>query len=159
MSSTIDGRLLRDALGQFPTGVTIVTALDAQNNPIGMTVSSFNSVSLDPALVLWSVSRDANGFEAFNQAEHTVIHVLNAHQKDLCLTFATPGADKFAAAHTELNQHGIPMLTDYVARFQCRSYNRYDGGDHVILVSQIEQVEVQQGPTLAFHRGAFGELN
>ena len=158
MSSTIDSKLLRQALGQVPTGVTIVTTLDADQQPIGMTVSSFNSVSLDPALVLWSVGREAHAFDAFNAATHTVIHVLNAEQKELCLTFATPGADKFSATDTELNQHGIPMLKDFVARFQCKAYNHYDGGDHVILVSEIEEVEINPSATLTFHRGEFSHL-
>lgn len=153
MSSKIDQRAFRDALGQFATGVTIVTTLDASGEAVGMTVSSFNSVSLNPPLVLWSIDRSSHSFETFMHADRYVVHVLNQAQKELCMTFATPGADKFSAAEFELSAHNIPMLTSYLARFECKTAHQYDGGDHVILVGEVELFDVQGGDPLIFHRG------
>jgi flavin reductase (DIM6/NTAB) family NADH-FMN oxidoreductase RutF len=153
MSSKIDQRAFRDALGQFATGVTIVTTLDASGEAVGMTVSSFNSVSLNPPLVLWSIDRSSHSFDTFMQADRYVVHVLNQTQKELCMTFATPGADKFSAAEFERSAHNIPMLTSYLARFECKTAHQYDGGDHVILVGEAELFDVQGGDPLIFHRG------
>ena len=86
-------------------------------------------------------------------ADRYVVHVLNQAQKELCMTFATPGADKFSAAEFELSAHNIPMLTSYLARFECKTAHQYDGGDHVILVGEVELFDVQGGDPLIFHRG------
>lgn len=130
-------RELRNALGQFATGVTVVTAVDAQGRPLGMTVSSFNAVSLSPALVLWSLGHNAGNYPAFAQAKHYAIHVLASTQKALALQFSQRGTDRFAGVAWQANAQGVPVLQDSLATFECRARSQYPEGDHLILVGEV----------------------
>ena len=154
----IDPRQLRDALGQFPTGVTIVTARNAEGQPVGMTASSFNTVSLDPPLVLWSIGKDAICYQAFTEAEHFAIHVLAAGQSELSNTFAQKGKDKFAGIDCQSGLHDLPILPEFAACFQCRIEHRYAGGDHTILVGRVLDFESHDRGPLLFHRGRYAEI-
>ncbi|MEG2278540.1 MAG: flavin reductase family protein [Comamonas sp.] len=138
LSPTFTERDFRNALGQFTTGVTVVTTVDAQGHPVGMTVSSFNSVSLDPALVLWSVARSAGSYPAFAQCSHYAIHVLASHHKDLALQFAQRGIDRFAGVAWQPNAHGVPLLEEALATFECRARSQYPEGDHLIMVGEVQ---------------------
>ncbi|MBQ0131494.1 MAG: flavin reductase family protein [Comamonas sp.] len=147
-------RQFRDALGQFATGVTVVTARDAQGQPLGMTVSSFNSVSLTPPLVLWSLARSAGNFAAMAQCSHYAIHVLAADQMDLAMQFAHRGVDRFAGVAWTPNVHGVPLLPGALATFECQSRSRYEEGDHVIMVGQVLACSHSaQAAPLLYHRG------
>lgn len=130
-------REFRNALGQFATGVTVITAVDTHGRPAGMTVSSFNAVSLDPALVLWSLGHSAGTCATFANARHYAIHVLASHQKDLALQFAKRGIDRFAGIAWQPNAHGVPVLQDSMATFECRARSQYPEGDHLIMVGQV----------------------
>lgn len=130
-------RDFRSALGQFATGVAVVTTADAQGAPVGMTISSFNSVSLHPALVLWSLACHAGCYPAFVQSSHYVIHVLGHHHKDLAMQFSKRGIDRFAGVAWSMNAHGVPVLDDALATFECRSRSQYLEGDHLILVGEV----------------------
>lgn len=147
-------REFRDALGQFATGVTVVTARDAQGQPQGMTVSSFNSVSLNPPLVLWSLARSAGNFAVLAQCSHYAIHVLAADQMELAMQFAQRGVDRFAGVAWTPNVHGVPLLQGALATFECQSRSHYDEGDHVIMVGQVLACRhIAQGAPLLYHRG------
>ncbi|MDG2502799.1 MAG: flavin reductase family protein [Porticoccaceae bacterium] len=148
----------RNALGSFTTGVTIVTALGKKGQKIGMTANSFNSVSLDPALVLWSIGRDANCFEDFIAAQAFAIHILAEDQQDLSNLFAKTGSDRFAALETTEGLSGVPLLPSYSTCFQCRIENQYEGGDHVILVGKVLEFTDNGSRPLVFHRGDYGAL-
>jgi len=124
-------------MGKFATGVTVVTTVDAQGLPVGMTVSSFNSVSLHPALVLWSLGCSTGSFPAFAQASHYAIHVLASHHKDLALQFAQRGVDRFAGVAWQPNAQGVPLLDDALATFECRARSQYPEGDHLIMVGEV----------------------
>ncbi|GMG86478.1 flavin reductase family protein [Biformimicrobium ophioploci] len=154
----IDPRALRSALGQFPTGVTVVTALDPQGQPVGMTASSFNAVSLDPALVLWSISHDALSYPVFSRCEHFAIHVLKREQQHLSDLFASRGADKFGQCDWRPGLAGLPLLDDSAALFQCRAEHRYPGGDHTILVGRVLALSNSGGEPLVFHGGNYGAV-
>lgn len=130
-------RDFRNALGQFATGVTVVTTVDAQGAPVGMTVSSFNSVSLTPALVLWSLGRHAGCYAAFAQSSHYAIHVLGSHHKDLALQFSQRGIERFAGVDWQPNAYGVPLLADALATFECRARSQYPEGDHLIMVGEV----------------------
>lgn len=156
MTSALD---FRSTLGQFPTGVTIVTALNRQGQPMGMTVSSFNSVSLDPKLVLWSIDKSALSFDDFLAAKHYSIHVLKEEQQTLCLQFATRDIDKFANVEIGVNDQNIPVIPDVLARFDCEIEHQYDGGDHIILVGKVLNHFSSEGTPLVFHAGQFKTLN
>lgn len=136
-STALDPKALRHALGMFGTGVTIVTACDADGTQVGVTANSFNSVSLDPPLVLWSVARSARSCTAFTQARHWNVHVLSAAQQALSNRFARQGEDKFAGVELDAGMTEAPLLRGCSARFQCRLRFTYDGGDHLILVGEV----------------------
>jgi flavin reductase (DIM6/NTAB) family NADH-FMN oxidoreductase RutF len=150
----IDRRDFRRALGQFATGVTVVTAMTKDGRPVGMTVNSFASVSLDPPLVLWSLSRQASSFADFLDASHLAINVLAANQHHLSRHFSTSVADKFASVEYTQSAGG-PLLKGAIAHFICRTFRQYEGGDHVILVGEVEEYQWHQGKPLVFHSGRY----
>ena len=146
----------RDALGMFATGVTIVTARDAQGSFIGLTANSFNSVSLTPPLVLWSLARSAGSMAAFSTGSHYAINILSADQQDLAKQFAGKGLDRFAGVSYTAGSGGAPLLDGAVARFECFNRSRYEEGDHVIFVGEVERCTYTQGASpLLFHGGKF----
>jgi 3-hydroxy-9,10-secoandrosta-1,3,5(10)-triene-9,17-dione monooxygenase reductase component len=148
-------RQFRDALGAFATGVTIVTTRGAAGEDIGLTANSFNSVSLDPPMVLWSLSRKSKSLAAFLDNPHFAIHVLAADQDALSHLFATQGAAKFAGLELERGHGGVPLLGDCSARFQCKTAFRHDGGDHVIFVGEVLAFDAFDRPPLLFHGGRY----
>lgn len=158
MPSAFDARRYRRALGAFTTGVTIVTTRAADGTAVGLTANSFNSLSLDPPMVLWALDRRSLSLAAFEAAEHFAVHVLAADQQALSDLFATRGADKFGALECETGLGAVPLLRDCSARFQCRTAFRYDGGDHVIFVGQVLAFDETELPPLAFHRGTYGTV-
>ena len=130
MATTADPIAFRGALGSFATGVTIVTTRDAAGLDCGLTANSFNSVSLDPPMVLWSLARSSLSMDAFRNAEYFAVHILAADQETLSNGFARRGADKFAGLETERGAGDVPLLKGCAARFQCRTAYQYEGGDH-----------------------------
>jgi len=148
-------RQFRTALGAFTTGVTIVTTLDSSQRDIGLTANSFSSVSLDPPMVLWSLSRQSFSLPAFMAAEHFAVHVLAAAQDTLSDRFARSGIDKFAGLQLERGRGGIPLFADCAARFQCRTAYRYEGGDHVIFVGEVVAFDQSDLVPLVFHGGQY----
>lgn len=151
----LDPRQFRAALGAFPTGVTIVTTRAAQGRDVGLTVNSFNSVSLDPPLVLWSLSRHAASMPVFEAAEHFAVHILSAQQEALAGRFAQRGADKFVGLPLRRGLGDAPLLDGCAARFECKRAHLYHGGDHVIVVGEVLKFELFDRPALAFHGGKY----
>lgn len=154
---SIDSREFRNALGSFATGVTVVTCKDADGNPVGATASSFNSVSIDPPLVLWSVTKSILSADAFINAEEFVINVLSADQVDTSNGFARSGEDKFAGVDTEEGIGDVPMLKNCVTRFQCKTWATYDGGDHEIIVGEVKEMDTCDKDGLVFYRGGYAK--
>jgi flavin reductase (DIM6/NTAB) family NADH-FMN oxidoreductase RutF len=150
-----DDRDFRNALGRFATGVTIVTTSTADGAPLGLTVSSFNAVSLQPPLVLWSLDRSSTTLAAFDEATHFAVNVLGADQVELSNRFAGRSEDKFADLACTVGAGGAPLLPDCVAYFECRTVHRYDGGDHVIFVGEVEAYRHGPGAALLFHDGRY----
>jgi len=151
--ATLDPRALRSALGSFATGVTVMTTLRPDGTPVGLTVNSFASVSLDPPLVLWSLAAHSPSLGVFRAAAHFCVNVLAADQEALCRRFATPEPDKFAGVDWSVGDCGVPVLQGCVATFECRSAFNNWGGDHVIFVGHVERFETRDTPALLFHRG------
>jgi flavin reductase (DIM6/NTAB) family NADH-FMN oxidoreductase RutF len=158
LDSPLDRRAFRNALGHYATGVAIVTARDAAGQPVGMTINSFASVSLEPPLVLWSVQLDASGAETYRAAPHFAIHVLAADQEALARTFADTKADRFADRPFEDGIGGVPLLPGSVTRFECRLWAVHPGGDHDIIVGEVLRMQSHPAATLGFHRGQFVTL-
>jgi flavin reductase (DIM6/NTAB) family NADH-FMN oxidoreductase RutF len=146
----------RTALGLFATGVTIVTARAPDGQLVGLTANSFNSVSLKPPLVLWSLSQAASTLAAFQTGSHYAIHVLAADQQSLAQRFATPGADRFADLALTQGCSGAPLIDGCVATFECFNRSRYVEGDHVIFVGEVEHCTHRAGASpLLYHGGKF----
>ncbi|MEH6548858.1 MAG: flavin reductase [Pseudomonadales bacterium] len=152
---TFDAISFRDALGQFATGVTIITAVDADGTPVGVTANSFNSASLDPPLVLWSLGRRSGTLSAFTQAEYFAVHILSADQIELSNRFAAPRSDKFEGIETTEGLGGVPLLDGCAARFECKTAYQYEGGDHIIFVGEVQRFEKADTPTLLYHQGKY----
>lgn len=150
----IDAKSLRNALGNFATGVTIVTTCHEGRN-VGLTANSFNSVSLDPPLVLWSLAKKSSNIEAFTNVDAFAVHILGADQEALSNQFATPGIDKFDGVEFKTGNADVPLLLHCAARFECRTAYRYDGGDHVIFVGEVLDLEQSEKEPLLFHRGKY----
>lgn len=156
--SSLDARAFRNALGQFATGVTIVTACGQAGERVGVTVSSFNSVSLDPPMVLWSLDKAAQSRAAFESSTHFAVHVLTLAQAELAQRFAQRGTDKFAGVECSAGLGGVPIVGECAACFECETRHRYDGGDHVIFVGEVKRFAHVSGKPLLFHGGAFAEV-
>lgn len=155
-SREFDSAQFRQALSQFATGVTVITTRLADGTFRGLTASSFNSVSLDPPLVLWSLAEGANSLPVFSGNSHYVINVLAAGQEALAEGFARRGADPFATAEYELSRTGQPILKGVAAWFECHNRSRYPEGDHVIFVGEVENCAASPQPALIFHGGRYG---
>lgn len=148
-------RRFRDALSQFATGVTIITTRLKDGSFLGLTASSFNSVSLDPPLVLWSLSQAANSLPIFTGNSHYVINVLSIEQAALAEKFTRPSKARFKGVEFTLSPTGLPILSGVAAWFECHNRSRYPEGDHVIFVGEVECCDVQPQEPLVFHGGRF----
>ncbi|QQO17042.1 flavin reductase family protein [Bradyrhizobium diazoefficiens] len=156
--SPIDPRDFRNALGTYGTGVTIITATAADGKPYGITCNSFASVSLNPPLVLWSLGTYSSSLTAFQNASHFTVHVLGTSQQELANKFAKSSEDKFAGVDWTPGLGNAPVLAESVANFQCRSVNRYYGGDHVIFLGAVEAYAYNASEPLLFARGTYGRF-
>ncbi|MEW8977619.1 MAG: flavin reductase family protein [Symbiobacterium sp.] len=139
--TAFDSRTFRDALGQFLTGVTIVTAAAPDGTPVGLTVNSFTSVSLDPPLVLFCIDKRSGSYAALVGAPGYAVHILGSDQAELSQRFATRGADRFAGLTYTRGLYGAPILPGAVALLECRTVQRVDAGDHTILIGQVERLD------------------
>jgi 3-hydroxy-9,10-secoandrosta-1,3,5(10)-triene-9,17-dione monooxygenase reductase component len=159
MTQSVEPKLLRNAFGHFATGVTVITALNAKNEPVGMTANSFSSLSLDPPLVLWSIANSASLFDDFIQAEYFAIHALSSAQESLSRQFSQKDGNRFENLVIGTGEGGVPLLEDYHALFQCKRYRQHlNSGDHAILVGEILAFDVKEKNPLLFYRGKYRSL-
>lgn len=149
-------RLLRNALGCFGTGVTIITTADG-DTPLGITVNSFASVSLDPALVLWSPAKASYRFAKFESAQYYAIHVLHQSQAKLATQFARDALN-FDHCNWRWSDTGVPLIEDSIARFECERVTSHDGGDHAIVVGKVLRAANFGGEPLIFYGGQYGRF-
>jgi 3-hydroxy-9,10-secoandrosta-1,3,5(10)-triene-9,17-dione monooxygenase reductase component len=155
MQHSFDSNRFRQALGAFTTGVTIVTTVDAAGDPVGVTANSFNSVSLAPPMVLWSLARSSTNIAAFLAARHFAVHILASDQQALATRFSQKGTDRFAGLRVDRGIDGIALLDGCAARFECKTAFQYEGGDHVIFVGEVLNFEHCEHEPLVFKRGRF----
>lgn len=148
----------RKALGSYPTGVTVVTAYDAENNPMGLTVNSFASVSLDPLLILWSIDKGVSTYDAFLKTDRFTINILASDQKELCNLFASRGVDRFSACDWEKSELDLPILKDTLATLQCKVHNKVEAGDHTIMIGEVIDIENREKEPLLYHKRAIGQI-
>jgi 3-hydroxy-9,10-secoandrosta-1,3,5(10)-triene-9,17-dione monooxygenase reductase component len=157
--NTLDSSTFRKALGTFATGVTVVTARGPDGRDVGVTANSFNSVSLDPPLVLWSLNRSSTSLRAFTECVGFAVHILAAHQQALSDRFAARVPDRFQGLRFERGIGGAPLLADCAAQFQCRLAFRYDGGDHEIIVGEVVALAHASVPPLVYYGGRYGAIS
>lgn len=155
LAKPFDPKDFRRALGMFATGVTIVTTNAVDGAPIGITANSFNSVSLDPPMVLWSLANNARSLGAFSEAEHWNVHILSNEQEALSNQFARAGEDKFAGLALDTQASSAPLMTGCSARFQCKTAFKYEGGDHTIFVGEVLQYDSSALPPLLYVTGGY----
>lgn len=150
-----DHRALRDVLGRFATGVTIVTTREEDGVPRGFTANSFTSVSLDPPLVLICIAHTAHSAPAFRAAQHFAINVLCEDQKGLSNLFASSAPDKFEQSDWHEGPHGVPLMPGSLATLVCTQHKLVDAGDHVILIGEVLEARARDAPPLGYHRGSY----
>jgi len=154
-----DAREFRNALGHFPTGVVLVTAPVDGREPLAMTVSSFNSVSLDPPLVLFSIARTAPSLAALLAAPRFAISVLRHDQSDLSTRFAFARDEKWDGVEPVLGETGCPLIRPCLASFECTHFAHHEGGDHLIIVGRVERFDTApEGDPLVFFRGSYHHI-
>lgn len=149
-------RAFRDALGCFPTGVTLITIQSAEG-PMGFAANSFAAVSLDPPLVLWSPARSSRRFPHYRDASHYAIHVLPENARWLLGRFVSGGPGFDGLSHT-VNADGVPVLDEALARFDCERHDTHDGGDHLIIVGRVLRAQYRAGGPLVFSQGRYGQF-
>ena len=160
MNERLNSKTLRDSFGRFATGVTVVTADAPPLGPFGMTVNSFASLSLDPPLLLWNLQKDSECYVAFDATEHYAVNVLSREQQMLSSRLASKGQHELNGADDwHRGKYNCPLLDGSLAHFECRIVNRHDGGDHVILVGQIESFDSRDGEPLIFYAGGYRSLD
>ncbi len=152
----MDSGNFRAALGCFATGVTVVTAVGPQSELVGITINSFNSVSLDPPLILFSLNRRAYSLRAFLATQAFAVNILRAGQEEISNRFARASEDKWSGVAHEVWDCGCPILTDALASFECQVRHTYHGGDHVIFVGEVIRLRHDpDGQPLLYHRGTY----
>ncbi len=157
---TFDPRSFRNALGSFATGVTIITGLTRDGDPVGATVSSFNSVSLDPPLILFSLDHKSETLGPLKETGRCLVNVLAEGQEDISNKFAVSGAASWDGIEYDTWDSGCPVLPGAIAHFDCTVFATHPGGDHVIFVGQVERFETVEGVRpLLFHGGRYGKLD
>jgi len=155
-----DPRTLREALGCFATGVTVVTCFDQAGGPIGLTANSFTALSLDPPLLLVCVAKNAASAGPLTGAELFAVNVLQTGQRPASITFSTRGEDRFGQTEWSVGEHGAPVLMESLSVFECRRHAIHDGGDHVILVGEVVKASFEPGlDPLLFFRGSYRRLH
>ena len=152
----IDAELaLRRSLGRFATGVTVVTCCAPDGRPCGITANSFSSVSLDPPLVLWNIAKVSNSLQAFLDAQHFAIHVLTAEQQHLAEHFARTDHTRYNGIEHRISAQKVPIIPGVLARFDCRTHEIHGGGDHYIIVGEVEAHTAADGAPLLFFAGEY----
>jgi len=152
-----DPRVLRRALGNFATGVTIVTA-SAEGRQVGLTANSFNSVSLDPPLILWSIAKQSGSYTVFQAATHFAVNILAEDQLALSNQFARPSAERFANVAYRPGVGGCMLLEGTSANFQCETFQMLEGGDHWILIGKVVAFEDHGRSPLLYHQGSYATV-
>ncbi|MFC0180042.1 p-hydroxyphenylacetate 3-hydroxylase reductase component [Thorsellia kenyensis] len=158
MTTIFDSKSFRRALGNFATGVVVVTAQDEDGNKVGMTVNSFTSVSLEPPLVLWCIDKRAGSLDVFKRAGHFAINILSADQIDISNTFARSKEDRFASIDYKEGIGKSLLISDVSAQFECELHEILEGGDHLILVGKVLNFNDFGRVPLLYHQGAYASV-
>ncbi len=158
-SSKVNNETFKQAMGCFPSGVTIVTTIDNAGEKTGFTASAFTSLSLSPPLILVCLADNADCFDTFNKGNHFAVNIIGKDHEELAFKFATKGCDKFEGNEFILGESGLPILPNTPVSLECSTKNIYPGGDHVILVGQVEYLNINDNLPTIWHAGKFHHIN
>lgn len=149
----------KQAMGSFPSGVTIVTTLCEDNQRTGFTASAFSSLSLSPPLILVCLACNAECYERFKNEKQFAVNIIGPEYEELAYKFATKGVDKFGGEEFVVGESGLPILPDSPVSLECSTKNVYPGGDHIILVGQVQYLNINSGSPSIWHAGKFHHLS
>lgn len=155
---TVDQHAFRAVLGRFATGVTVVTAVGARNRDVGMTVTAFSSVSLEPPLVSVCIDHSASVYNAMSKAKHFVVNILSEGQEAIARRFAEPGPNRFDGIGFDRGQNGAVILMEVLGYVECSVVARHEAGDHDIIIGQVEVATADEGKPLLYYRGGYAQL-
>ncbi|KIL73273.1 flavin reductase family protein [Bacillus badius] len=151
--------LFKEVMGNYPTGVTIVTGVSEDGTPVGLTVNSFASVSLDPLMILWSIDHGVSTIKAFTEGGKFAVHVLAGEQQELCKTFATKGVDRFSQCKWEMSETGLPIIEAAFGVFECETFQAVEAGDHTVLIGNVTNIRLdKEKDPMLYHRRCFGPI-
>jgi flavin reductase (DIM6/NTAB) family NADH-FMN oxidoreductase RutF len=145
-------------MGNYPTGVTVVTTVNENGVPLGLTVNSFASVSVDPLLILWSIDKRVSSYQEFIRTDKFAVHILASNQGDICSLFATKGTDRFANCRWERSVAGLPIIEGAAGVLQCKTFKTIEAGDHTILIGKVIDIQNYNKEPLLYHKRKFGEI-
>jgi flavin reductase (DIM6/NTAB) family NADH-FMN oxidoreductase RutF len=151
-------QLFKEAMGNYPTGVTIVTSTDIDGNPVGLTVNSFASVSLDPLMVLWSIDHKVSTIKTFTEQGKFAVHILAGDQQELCKTFASKKVDRFSTCKWDFSEDELPIIEGAFAVLECKTFKTVEAGDHTILIGEVTNIQIDEKDPMLYHRRQFGPI-
>ena len=154
----IDGRDLRNAMGLFATGVTVITTKDTAGKPFGLTANAFSSLSLDPPMLLICVDKGVDCYNCFEESKVFAVNFLSLGQEELSTRFATKGIEKFEGLSYSVGELGVALLDGALAHFECTVAHAYEGGDHTIYVGEVQKLVTSPGDPLLFYQGKYRSL-
>jgi len=148
----------RQAMGNYPTGVTVVTAFDENQKPMGLTVNSFASVSLEPLLILWSIDKRVTSFDSFLKVDKFTVNILAADQEKLCTLFSSKVDDRFGKCDWKESELNLPVLSNTLATLQCKVFQQVEAGDHIIMIGEVLDIQNTSKEPLLYHNRTLGEI-
>ncbi len=154
-----DPASLRQVLGRFVTGITIITTCSEEGSPVGLTANSFNTLSLDPALVLWSLGVRQGSCDTFRKCARFAINILAEDQVDLSRQFSRPVQNRFEGVGYTCEQFGVPLIKDCLAWLVCDQYQNHDIGDHILFIGRVLALGQADRKPLAYHAGAYSRVD
>lgn len=150
--------LFKEVMSNYPTGVSVITTYDTEQQPVGLTVNSFSSVSLNPLLILWSIDKNSTSYETFLQTGNFSVNILAADQTELCKLFATQHVNRFAQCEWRHSTGNLPVLSDPAAILQCEVYEKIEAGDHTIIIGQVFDIINNDVEPLLYHKRGFKNI-
>ncbi len=158
MENSTNVSKFKEVMGNYPTGVTVVTTVDQDGTPYGLTVNSFASVSMDPILILWSIDHRVGSLDVFKNADKFAVHTLASDQGDICSLFASKGVDRFGSCEWKLSEQGLPIISGAYGVLQCKSFKQVEAGDHTILIGEVIDIQNEDKKPLLYHKRNFGKI-
>ena len=158
MSIEKNQALFKEAMGNYPTGVTVLTTTDKDGNPVGLTVNSFASVSLDPLLVLWSIDHRVSTLDSFVNGGKFAVHILAGDQQDVCKNFSSKDVDRFSTCEWTFSEHKLPIIDGAFAVLQCETFQTIEAGDHTILIGKVVDIQIENKEPMLYHRRHFASI-